>query len=122
MIYKQTRFEVMDNSGALEVQLIGSIKKHKYASGVGSLITVSVKRAVPKKKVKIGDVKQALIIQTKKKIGRFSQGYQLQFRKNQVVLMSKADAPLATRLKGVVTQELRYLRQMKLLSMSNYII
>ncbi len=122
MIFKQTKFDVMDNSGALEVQLIGSIKKQKYASHVGSLITVSVKRAVPKKKVKIGDVKQALIVQTKKKINRFGQGYELTFEQNQVVLMSKLDSPLATRLKGVVTQELRYLKQMKLLSMSNYII
>ena len=88
MIFKQTKFDVMDNSGALEVQLIGSIKQQKYASHVGSLITVSVKRAIPKKKVKIGDVKQALIVQTKKKINRFGQGYELTFEQNQVVLMS----------------------------------
>jgi large subunit ribosomal protein L14 len=122
MIYKQTRFDVMDNTGALEVELIGSFKKRKYSSSVGDLIMVAVKRAVAKKKVKIGDVKQALIVQTRKKIIRFSQGYDLKFMQNQVVIMGKFDAPLGTRLKGVVTQELRVKKQVKTMTMSSYLI
>lgn len=122
MIYKQTRFEVMDNTGALEVELIGSFKKRKFSSSVGDLIMVAVKRAVAKKKVKIGDVKQALIVQTRKKIIRFSQGYDLKFMQNQVVIMGKFDAPLGTRLKGVVTQELRVRKQVKAMTMSSYLI
>lgn len=122
MIYKQTRFEVMDNTGALEVELIGSFKKRKFSSSVGDLIMVAVKRAVAKKKVKIGDVKQALIVQTRKKIIRFSQGYDLKFMQNQVVIMGKFDAPLGTRLKGVVTQELRVRKQVKTMTMSSYLI
>jgi len=122
MIYKQTRFDVMDNTGALEVELIGSTKKRKYGSSVGDLIMVAVKRAVAKKKVKRGDVKQALIVQTKKKINRFAQGYELTFSQNQVVIMGKFDAPLGTRLKGVVTQELRAKKQVKTMTMSSYII
>jgi len=122
MIYKQTRFDVMDNTGALEVELIGAFKKRKYAASVGDLIMVAVKRAVSKKKVKIGDVKQALIIQTKKKIRRFAQGYDLSFSKNQAIIMGKFDAPLGTRLKGVVTQELRAKKQVKTMTMSSYLI
>jgi len=122
MIYKQSRFDVMDNTGALEVELIGSFKKRKYSSSVGDLIMVAVKRAVSKKKVKIGDVKQALIVQIRKKIIRFSQGYDLKFMQNQVVIMGKFDAPLGTRLKGVVTQELRVKKQMKTMTMSSYLI
>jgi large subunit ribosomal protein L14 len=122
MIYKQSRFDVMDNTGALEVELIGSFKKRKYSSSVGDLIMVAVKRAVSKKKVKTGDVKQALIVQTRKKIIRFSQGYDLKFMQNQVVIMGKFDAPLGTRLKGVVTQELRVKKQMKTMTMSSYLI
>lgn len=122
MIYKQTRFEVMDNTGALEVELIGSFKKRKFSSSVGDLIMVAVKRAVAKKKVKIGDVKQALIVQTRKKIIRFAQGYDLRFMQNQVVIMGKFDAPLGTRLKGVVTQELRVRKQVKTMTMSSYLI
>jgi len=122
MIYKQARFDVMDNTGALEVELIGSFKKRKYGSIVGDLIMVAVKRAVAKKKVKLGDVKQALIIQTRKKINRYSQGYELRFNQNQVVLMGKFDAPLGTRIKGVVTQELRAKKQIKTMSMSSYLI
>lgn len=122
MIYKQSRFDVMDNTGALEVELIGAFKKRKYSSSVGDLIMVAVKRAVAKKKVKIGDVKQALIVQTRKKIIRFSQGYDLKFMQNQVVIMGKFDAPLGTRLKGVVTQELRAKKQVKTMTMSSYLI
>lgn len=122
MIYKLSKFLVLDNSGALEVQLIGSIKKLKYASSVGNLITVSIKRAVKYKKLKPGDVKQALIVQTKKKINRYNRGYQLSFEQNQVVLMGKPDTPIANRLKGMVTHELRKAKQMRVLSMSTYIM
>lgn len=122
MIYKLSKFLVMDNSGALEVQLIGSIKKLKYASSVGNLIAVSIKRAVKYKKLRPGDVKQALIVQTKKKISRYKRGYQLSFNKNQVILMGKPDTPIANRLKGMVTQELRKAKQLRVLSMSTYIM
>lgn len=122
MIYKLSKFLVMDNSGALEVQLIGSIKKLKYASSVGNLIAVSIKRAVKYKKLRPGDVKQALIVQTKKKISRYKCGYQLSFNKNQVILMGKPDTPIANRLKGMVTQELRKAKQLRVLSMSTYIM
>jgi large subunit ribosomal protein L14 len=122
MIYKQARFEVMDNTGALEVELIGALKKQKYACGIGNLIMVAVKRAVTKKKVKRGDVKQALIVQTKRRVIRYTQGYELRFPKNQVVIMGKYEAPLGTRLKGIVTQELRARKQVKTVTMSSYII
>jgi len=122
MIYKLSHFLVLDNSGALEAQLIGCIKKLKYAASVGNMIIVSIKRAVKYKKLKPGDVKQALIVQTRKQVSRYKRGYSLSFDSNQVIIMNKFDTPCANRLKGTITQELKKAKQLRVLAMSTYII
>lgn len=118
MIQMQSRLDVADNSGAREVQCIKVIggSRRRFAS-IGDVIVVSIKDAMPKGKVKKGDVCRAVIVRTKKALRR-SDGSEIQFDTNAAVLISKQNEPVGTRIFGPVTRELRNAGFMKIISLA----
>ena len=118
MIQMQTNLEVADNSGARRVQCIKVLggSKRKYAT-VGDVIVVSVKDAIPRGRVKKGDVHQAVIVRIAKEIRR-TDGSSIRFDRNAAVLISKQDEPIGTRIFGPVTRELRAKKFMKIISLA----
>lgn len=107
MIQMQTVLDVADNSGARKVmcfKVIGGSKR-RYA-GVGDIIKVSVKEAIPKSKVKKGDVMNAVVVRTKKGVRR-PDGSLIRFDSNAAVLLNNQREPIGTRIFGPVTRELR---------------
>ncbi len=118
MIQVETTLEVADNSGARQVQCIKVIggSKRKVAS-VGDVIIVSVKKAIPKGKVKKGDVHRALIVRTAKEIHR-PDGSSIRFDSNAAVLVDKDGEPIGTRIFGPVTRELRAKNFVKIMSLA----
>ena len=118
MIQMQTNLEVADNSGARRVQCIKVLggSKRKYAT-VGDVIVVSVKDAIPRGRVKKGDVHQAVIVRTAKEIRR-TDGSSIRFDRNAAVLINKQGEPIGTRIFGPVTRELRTERFMKIVSLA----
>ncbi len=107
MIQMQTVLEVADNSGARKVmcfKVIGGSKR-RYA-GVGDIIKVSIKEAIPKSKVKKGDVMNAVVVRTKKGVRR-PDGSLIRFDSNAAVLLNNQREPIGTRIFGPVTRELR---------------
>lgn len=118
MIQMQTRLGVADNSGAKRVQCIKVLggSKRKYAS-VGDIIVVSIKEAMPKSKVKKGDVARAVIVRTAKEIPR-PDGTYIKFDSNDAVLVNNANEPIGTRIFGPVARELRARAFMKIVSLA----
>ena len=118
MIQMQTNLEVADNSGAKRVQCIKVLggSKRKTA-GVGDTIVVSVKEAIPRGRVKKGDVMQAVIVRTAKEIRR-DDGTSIRFDTNAAVLVNKQGEPVGTRIFGPVTRELRGRNHMKIVSLA----
>ena len=118
MIQMQTNLEVADNSGARRVQCIKVLggSKRKYAS-VGDVIVVSIKEAIPRGRVKKGDVHQAVIVRTAKEIRR-PDGSSIRFDRNAAVLINKQREPIGTRIFGPVTRELRAKQFMKIISLA----
>jgi large subunit ribosomal protein L14 len=118
MIQVQTNLDVADNSGARRVQCIKVLggSKRKTA-GVGDIIVVSVKEAIPRGRVKKGDVHQAVIVRTAKEIRR-PDGSAIRFDHNAAVLISKQGEPIGTRIFGPVTRELRARKFMKIVSLA----
>ena len=118
MISVETNLEVADNSGARRVQCIKVLggSKRKTAS-VGDVIVVSVKEAIPRGKVKKGDVHQAVIVRTAKEIRR-TDGSSIRFDRNAAVLIKKQGEPIGTRIFGPVTRELRAKKFMKIISLA----
>lgn len=118
MIQMQTQLEVADNSGARRVQCIKVLggSKRKTA-GVGDVIVVSVKEAIPRGRVKKGDVHQAVIVRTAKEICR-NDGSTIRFDNNAAVLINKQGEPIGTRIFGPVTRELRAKNFMKIISLA----
>jgi len=118
MIQMQTNLEVADNSGARRVQCIKVLggSKRKYAT-VGDVIVVSVKDAIPRGRVKKGDVHQAVIVRTAKEIRR-TDGSSIRFDRNAAVLINRQGEPVGTRIFGPVTRELRAKRFMKIVSLA----
>ena len=118
MIQMQTNLEVADNSGAKRVQCIKVLggSKRKTA-GVGDIIVVSVKEAIPRGKVKKGDIHRAVIVRTKKDIHR-SDGTTIRFDGNAAVLVTKQMEPIGTRIFGPVVRELRAKKHMKIISLA----
>jgi large subunit ribosomal protein L14 len=118
MIQMQSNLEVADNSGARRVQCIkvlgGSGRK---TAGVGDIIVVSVKEAIPSGRVKKGDIHRAVIVRTKNDIVR-PDGSVIRFDTNAAVLISKQGEPIGTRIFGPVTRELRARNQMKIVSLA----
>ncbi len=118
MIQMQTNLDVADNSGARRVQCIKVLggSKRRTAS-VGDIIVVSVKDAIPRGKVKKGDVHRAVIVRTSKEIRR-PDGTAIRFDRNAAVLISPQGEPIGTRIFGPVTRELRAKRFMKIISLA----
>jgi large subunit ribosomal protein L14 len=118
MIQMRTNLEVADNSGARRVQCIKVLggSKRKTAS-IGDIIVVSVKEAIPRGKVKKGEVHKALIVRTSKEIRR-GDGSSLRFDRNAAVLIDKEGEPIGTRIFGPVTRELRSKGYMKIISLA----
>jgi large subunit ribosomal protein L14 len=118
MIQMQTNLEVDDNSGARRVMCIKVLggSKRKFAS-VGDVIVVSVKEAIPRGKVKKGDVHRAVIVRTAKEIRR-ADGSLIRFDTNAAVLINKQNEPIGTRIFGPVTRELRARNFMKIISLA----
>jgi large subunit ribosomal protein L14 len=118
MIQMQTNLEVADNSGARRVQCIKVLggSKRKYAT-VGDVIVVSVKEAIPRGRVKKGDVHRAVIVRTAKEVRR-GDGSSIRFDRNAAVLINKQGEPIGTRIFGPVTRELRAKKFMKIVSLA----
>ena len=118
MIQMQTNLDVADNSGARRVQCIKVLggSKRRTAS-VGDIIVVSVKDAIPRGKVKKGDVHRAVIVRTAKEIHR-PDGTTIRFDRNAAVLISPQGEPIGTRIFGPVTRELRAKHFMKIISLA----
>jgi large subunit ribosomal protein L14 len=114
----QTKLNVADNSGAKKVYCIKVLggTRRRYAS-VGDIIVVSVKEAIPNSKVKKGDVMKAVVVRTKKEIGR-NDGSILRFDENAAVLINESMEPIGTRIFGPVARELRAKRFMKIVSLA----
>ncbi len=118
MIQMRSNLEVADNSGARRVQCIKVLggSKRKYAS-VGDIIVVSIKEAIPRGKVKKGDVHRAVIVRTRKDVHR-ADGSAIRFDKNAAVLVDKEGEPIGTRIFGPVVRELRAKKFMKIVSLA----
>ena len=118
MIQAETNLEVADNSGARRVQCIKVIggSKRRYAS-VGDVIIVSIKDAIPRGRVKKGDVHRAVVVRTAKDIQR-PDGSTIRFDNNAAVLINKTGEPIGTRIFGPVTRELRAKKYMKIVSLA----
>lgn len=115
MIQMQTMLDVADNSGAKRVMCI-KVPKGRYAK-IGDIIKVTVKEAIPRGKVKKGDVVSAVVVRTAKGVRR-PDGSVIRFDNNAVVLLNAQLQPLATRIFGPVTRELRTAMFMKIISLA----
>ena len=122
MIQMQSNLEVADNSGARKIQCIKVLggSKRRFAS-IGDIIVVSIKDAIPRGKVKKGEVLKAVIVRTKKDFKR-KDGTTIRFDKNAAVLLDKQEEPIATRIFGPVTRELRTKKFMKIISLAPEVI
>jgi large subunit ribosomal protein L14 len=118
MIQAETNLDVADNSGARRVQCIKVLggSKRKYA-GVGDIIVVSVKDAIPRCRVKKGNVLKAVVVRTSKDIRR-ADGSVIRFDRNAAVLINPQGEPVGTRIFGPVPRELRARNHMKIISLA----
>jgi large subunit ribosomal protein L14 len=118
MIHAESNLDVADNSGARRVQCIKVLggSRRKTAS-VGDIIVVSVKEAIPRAKVKKGEVHRAVIVRTSYPVRR-ADGTAIRFDHNAAVLINKQNEPIGTRIFGPVVRELRAKRYMKIISLA----
>ncbi len=118
MIQSETNLDVADNSGARRVQCIKVLggSKRKYAS-VGDIIVVTVKEAIPRGRVKKGQVMQAVVVRTAAPVKRVD-GSVIRFDRNAAVLVNNNKEPIGTRIFGPVTRELRAKNHMKIVSLA----
>ena len=122
MIQMQSKLFVADNSGARKIQCIKVLGGSKRRSAsIGDIIVVSIKDALPRAKVKKGDVYKAVIVRTSKDFKR-RDGSAIRFDKNAAVLLDKQEEPIATRIFGPVTRELRSKKFMKIISLAPEVI
>ena len=122
MIQTETVLSVADNSGARKVlciKVLGGSRK-RYAQ-IGDVIKVTVKDAIPRGKVKKGDVYNALVVRTKKGVRR-PDGTQIRFDGNAAVLLDNKREPIGTRVFGPVTRELRAINYLKIISLAPEVI
>ena len=118
MIQAESNLDVADNSGARRVQCIRVLggSRRRWAS-IGDVIVVAVKEAIPRGRVKKGDVHRAVIVRTAKEIHR-TDGSAIRFDRNAAVLINPQGEPIGTRIFGPVTRELRAKRFMKIISLA----
>ena len=118
MIQMQSTLDVADNSGARRVQCIKVLGgSHRRYAGVGDIIKVSVKEAIPRGKVKKGDVLSAVVVRTSKGVRR-PDGSVIRFDRNAAVMLNANGQPIGTRIFGPVTRELRSEQFMKIVSLA----
>ncbi len=118
MIQMTSVLDVADNSGAKKVYCIKVLggSRRRYA-GIGDIIIVSIREAIPGAKVKKGEVSRAVIVRTRKELAR-SDGSSIKFDGNSAVLVNKENEPIGTRIFGPVARELRAKRFMKIISLA----
>ena len=118
MIQMQTTLGVADNSGAKKVMCIKVLggSRRRYA-GIGDIIKVSVKEAIPRGKVKKGEIYNAVVVRTRKGVRR-PDGSLIRFDGNAAVLLNNQQQPIGTRIFGPVTRELRAKKYMKIISLA----
>ncbi len=118
MIQPESTLDVADNSGARKVACIRVLggSRRKYAS-IGDIIVVSVKDAMPNSRVKKGEVRRAVVVRTRKGVGRPDGSY-IRFDDNAAVLIDAQKEPVGTRIFGPVARELRARRFMKIVSLA----
>ncbi len=118
MIQMQTNLEVADNSGAKRVQCIKVLGgSHRRYASIGDIIVVSIKEAMPRSKVKKGDVRKAVVVRVKKDIQR-ADGSVIRFDSNAAVIINNNGEMMGTRIFGPVPRELRAKKQMKIISLA----
>ncbi len=118
MIQTQSYLDVADNSGARRVMCIKVLGgSHRRYAAVGDVIKVTVKEAIPRGKVKKGQVMKAVVVRTKKGVRR-ADGSLIKFDDNAAVLLNSQEAPVGTRIFGPVTRELRGEKFMKIVSLA----
>lgn len=118
MIQTETLLEVADNSGAREIMCIKVLGgSHRRYAGIGDVIKVSVKDAIPRGKVKKGQVLKAVVVRTRKGVRR-QDGSLIKFDGNAAVLLNNKEEPIGTRIFGPVTRELRGEKFMKIISLA----
>ncbi len=118
MIQMQTMLNAADNSGARRVQCIKVLGgSHRRYAGIGDVIKVTVKEAIPRGKVKKGEVYNAVVVRTRKGVRR-PDGSLIRFDGNAAVLLNNQLQPIGTRIFGPVTRELRSERFMKIISLA----
>ncbi|AEP10431.1 50S ribosomal protein L14 [Micavibrio aeruginosavorus] len=118
MIQMESELDVADNSGAKRVQCIKVLGgSHHNSANIGDIIVVSVKDAIPRGRVKKGDVHRAVIVRTAHGLKR-ANGEKIRFDSNSVVLINKQGEPIGTRIFGPVTRELRGKGYMKIISLA----
>jgi len=122
MIQMQSVLDIADNSGARRVQCIKVLGgSHRRYAEIGDVIKVSIKEAIPRGKVKKGDVYNAVIVRTKKGVRR-PDGSLIRFDGNAAVLLNAQNQPIGTRIFGPVTRELRTDNFMKIVSLAPEVI
>ena len=118
MIQMQSSLEAADNSGARRIECIKVLGgSHRRYAGIGHVIKVTIKEAVPRGKVKKGEVHNAVIVRTRKGVRR-PDGSLIRFDSNAAVLLNAAHQPIGTRIFGPVTRELRGEKFMKIISLA----
>ena len=118
MIQMQSVLDVADNSGARRVMCIKVLGgSHRRYARIGDVIKISVKEAIPRGKVKKGDVLKAVVVRTRKGVRR-KDGSSIRFDGNAVVLLNNQLQPIGTRIFGPVTRELRTEKFMKIISLA----
>jgi large subunit ribosomal protein L14 len=122
MIQTETQLDVADNSGAKRVSCIKVLggSRRRYA-GLGDVIVVSVKEALPTARVKKGEVARAVVVRTKREYQR-ADGTYIKFDTNSAVLITKDNEPIGTRIFGPVARELRAKRFMKIVSLAPEVV
>ncbi|CAG1022064.1 50S ribosomal protein L14 [Methylococcales bacterium] len=118
MIQMQTCLDVADNSGARQVMCIKVLGgSHRRYANIGDIIKVSVKEAIPRGRVKKGEVYNAVVVRTRKGVRR-SDGSLIRFDGNAAVILNNQHQPIGTRIFGPVTRELRSEKFMKIISLA----
>lgn len=122
MIQMQTCLDVADNSGARKVMCIKVLGgSHRRYANVGDIIKVSIKEAIPRGRVKKGEVYNAVVVRTRKGVRR-SDGSVIRFDGNAAVILNNQHQPIGTRIFGPVTRELRSEKFMKIISLAPEVI
>jgi large subunit ribosomal protein L14 len=122
MIQMQTNLDVADNSGARKLMCIKVLGgSHRRYANIGDIIKVSVKEAIPRGRVKKGEVYNAVVVRTRKGVRR-SDGSSIRFDGNAAVLLNNQHQPIGTRIFGPVTRELRSEKFMKIISLAPEVI